>query len=82
MKLYIVTFECVEDMECYPIVPQAYKTKESAVNALKNAYEQASAEYPEDYERICSSEECDIYEDGRYSENRWVGRVDEVEVED
>ena len=69
-------------MECYPIAPQAYKTKESAVNALKNAYEQASAEYPEDYEREYASMECDIYEEGRYNENRWGGRVDEVEVED
>jgi hypothetical protein len=82
MTLFVLTFECVDDMEVYPVIPQAYTNEEKAIQALYNAYESASAEYPEDYERIKSKYECDIYEEGRYSENRWVGRIDKIEVDE
>lgn len=82
MKVFVLVFENVDDMIDYPINPRVYSNREKAVNALYCAYESASMEYPQDYIRDCSEEEYIIYEDGRYSENRWVGRMYEVEIDE
>ena len=81
MKVFVLVFENVDDFEVYTCEPRAFNSKEKAEETLLNAFEQANDDLPKEYIRECSEGEYLIYEDGRYSENRWVGRIFEVEIE-
>lgn len=81
MKVFVLVFENVDDFEVYTCEPRVFSNKGKAEETLLNAFEQANDDLPKEYIRECSEGECLIYEDGRYSENRWVGRIFEVEIE-
>lgn len=82
MKTFVLVFENVDNFEVYTCEPRVFSNKEKAEEILRNAYEQANDDLPQDYIRECSEGEYVIYEDGRYSENRWVGRMYEVEIDE
>lgn len=82
MKVFVLVFENVCNFEVYNCEPRVFSNKERAKEMLRNAYEDADDDLPNEYIRECREEECLIYEDGRYSENRWVGTMYEIEIDE
>lgn len=83
-KVYVVSIEEIADMCDYPHAPRVFSTKENALKYLKESYEGVEQEFDdEDYikEYTDGDDTACIYKDGRWSEDRWVIRMDECVID-
>lgn len=84
-RVYVVSIEEISAMCDYPHAPRVFSKKEDALKYLKETYEDVEQDFnDEDFVKEYSDgdDTACIYVDGRWSEDRWVIRMDECVIDE